>query len=653
MKGTNMEINNVIEIEKQLQDLSKWLSEKFKNVTQKIFTDEIKDRMKHFDDTEVVKILKEIDLCIKILKSPVYIGLLGRYSHGKTALVNSLFSIQDDFKLAEGEGIVTSKITRVEFADIPNPKCFEYYRGGSRSQIDISALQESIRGKKIEESSDIDYYHMQMPAKHNFSRLFENKLINLIDMPGLGGPYFKDTEQTKKYIEKLDMLLVVIKISEIEKASKVVDKYIDSMQAQQLPMIPVITFFDKWKVSDKYVKCKKEEDVVDKIRDQIDEYFPSLHRHITRIIAVSSTSGFQIDSLRQMILNFIEEPSFAIEKVQKENPQVFQKKVRELQQALDKLILITDKSLDLLKTNIETLLPLEGEFQNFSKGFEKNKVRLLKDGKIKISRVTRDIFTSVKDKANDIRYKKTYDEIIAATEKLKNEINKNAVKDLREEVDSTFIALQEKIEENLEKYIDKLELDSETKETLKKTAIDTIKDSRIDLDDIAYEPPDIRSDRLTDFSKTAVEVAFGMVKNPQYLIPLGLGLLLFFVGNKSILGMSIPLGVVGIILIIGTLVVGIMLDNSAKMKNFNNSKNNIIDKLINSFDRHKVEEVAYNKLSEATNNLLEIVAEGMSEDTSKYGKDLKIVKETSKEFKLKMENLKKYLSREIEKLEIA
>ncbi len=264
-----------------------------------------------------------------------------------------------------------------------------------------------------------------------------------------------------------------------------------------------------------------------------------------------------------------------------------------------------------------------------------------------------DIFTSVKDKANDIRYKKTYDEIIAATEKLKNEINKNAVKDLREEVDSTFIALQEKIEENLEKYIDKLELDSETKETLKKTAIDTIKDSRIDLDDIAYEPPDIRSDRLTDFSKTAVEVAFGMVKNPQYLIPLGLGLLLFFVGNKSILGMSIPLGVVGIILIIGTLVVGIMLDNSAKMKNFNNSKNNIIDKLINSFDRHKVEEVAYNKLSEATNNLLEIVAEGMSEDTSKYGKDLKIVKETSKEFKLKMENLKKYLSREIEKLEIA
>ena len=131
--------SSFVELKNQLKETSDSISSIFKNKPEKIKTDEIKFRFIHFIDTEVEKIKLEVIQAIKILDSPVYVGLLGRYSHGKSALANALFSIDPDFCLPEGEGVVTSKITSVEFkGNIFRPKCYECYRGGEKSSIDIT-----------------------------------------------------------------------------------------------------------------------------------------------------------------------------------------------------------------------------------------------------------------------------------------------------------------------------------------------------------------------------------------------------------------------------------------------------------------------------------------------------------------------------------
>ena len=109
--------------------------------------DEVRDKIIRFYDTEFTKISKRVDYSAKLLNSPIYVGLLGRYSHGKTALLNSMFNIREDYRLPEGEGVVTSKITRVEFkSGITGPKCFEILRDGNSNPLDVYSLKENVRG---------------------------------------------------------------------------------------------------------------------------------------------------------------------------------------------------------------------------------------------------------------------------------------------------------------------------------------------------------------------------------------------------------------------------------------------------------------------------------------------------------------------------
>ena len=68
--------------------------------------DEVRDKISRFYNAEFKKISKKVDYSAKLLNSPIYVGLLGRYSHGKTALLNSMFNIREDYRLPEGEGVV-------------------------------------------------------------------------------------------------------------------------------------------------------------------------------------------------------------------------------------------------------------------------------------------------------------------------------------------------------------------------------------------------------------------------------------------------------------------------------------------------------------------------------------------------------------------
>jgi hypothetical protein len=651
-RGVSMELQkNFQEIKTQLAELGKNIADIFGNKIERIQTIEIKEKLTHYVQTEVEKIKKEIEYGIKVLESPIYAGFLGRYSHGKTALVNKLFSIEEDFSLPEGEGIVTSKITRVEFdGNVITPKCYECNRNGDKSQIDIVSLKENVSGKKTDDNSLIDYYYMKMPSSKPFAKTFENKMINLIDMPGLGGLYFKDTEKTRKYIESLDMLLIIIKITEVENAGKVIEPFISGIK---INMIPILTFFDKWGESNKFADCKDGEDVIGKAREQIKEYIPSLDKHLTKLIAVSSLDGFQIDNLRELILNFVEEQNFAIEKIKKEGTEVFKRKIRELEKVLQSIIVKTEASIEKLKKNIESLLPEKGDFASFNKHFTKNRDKFTRDAKTKITRATKEVFSKFRDKTNEVRYKNSYTEINNFLGKLKNDINNDSMKDLKEDITVFFAEFKDKLGSELEKFIDRLELDKQKGGDLKENCLDIIRDYQIDLYDVQYEPPETASDMIKDYGKSVAETILVQLKNPQFLLPLGIGVLLIVFGGNLPWKFGEYSSIFGWVLVIANVAFLFIMDNSTKKKHFNDAKNNIMDKLTASLDRQKLEENAYTSLTRSANDLLDEVDSILNEDISTYGRDLKIVKDVSREFKATIDNLNKYLSNEIEKMEMS
>jgi hypothetical protein len=421
-KNANQLTDRLTKIKEELQHFQNSTKKTFKELIDKLQDDsEIKEKFAHFQEVQVNGISKKIEYAITVLDSPIHLGLLGRYSHGKTALVNECFSIEPEYALPEGEGVVTSKITKVEF-DISKsfPVCLEVYRDGNENRIDIETLKASVKGQTNDTNMEmIDYYSIKLPVREKFSELFANKKIDLIDMPGLGGPYFKDNEKTRTYIENLDMLIVVIKITKIEEASLWIEPYIHNLP---IPIIPVLTFFDTWKESATFASCVNEEEVFVQAKKILKQQIPSLSKYETRIIAVSAKTKLNISGLRECVLNFVEEQNIAIEKAKKETPEVFKRKIIEISKVLDLVSIEVERSLDKLDREVKSLMP-QKSFESFDISFQKQKNKLLSETKKQITKSIKGIFSDFQDRVRDINYITNSSEVKGRIEKIEKDVN--------------------------------------------------------------------------------------------------------------------------------------------------------------------------------------------------------------------------------------
>ena len=93
----------------------------------------------------------------------------------------------------------------------------EFRREGKGSMPGIKAAQS-----KDDDNSTIAFLEAKIPVgqKLNLAKNFFDNNIQLIDMPGLGGPYFDDSAMTREYVENVDLVVVAIKITEIENFAK-------------------------------------------------------------------------------------------------------------------------------------------------------------------------------------------------------------------------------------------------------------------------------------------------------------------------------------------------------------------------------------------------------------------------------------------------
>ena len=155
-----------VKLEEELKSFRKFLEKEWNAFDPK--SEEIgawKDSFNH----EVRALLGKIDYTLNVMQAPVYVGLLGRYSHGKTALANAIFEIPEEHTLPEGEGIVTSKITKIDFEEkIGYAKAFLIKRSGEKDEIDVEHLRSLARaGSKdstsLGQAALIDYLYLQLP----------------------------------------------------------------------------------------------------------------------------------------------------------------------------------------------------------------------------------------------------------------------------------------------------------------------------------------------------------------------------------------------------------------------------------------------------------------------------------------------------------
>jgi predicted GTPase len=651
-----MDINEEREkIHEQLTALTENVKDVFGSWVDRLKTPEIRERAEHFRDTELRKVELGIEQAKRVLDSPVHVGLLGKYSHGKSALVNALFGLAEDHSLPTGDGIVTAKVTSVEFnSKNVRPRCFGFERGGGKAEIPFDTFRSGVSGKLSGDSSVVDYYQLTLPVNMPFSRLFEQKQIRLIDLPGLGGPYFKDTEQTRSYVSNLDMLLVIIRISDIRSAARYVDPYLSSLK---LPVIPVLTFFDQIQSANEF-KGLTEEEAVDKARDIIKEEMPAVHRYATRIIAVSAKTSFQIETLRSLILNFVEEQNLAIQKVKREAAPLFQRKIQELQQKMDELIQGVDASFKKWDQLVAPILArsTRSGVERMDTYIKKDKDRIIQDIKRSVARSLRDVQDRLREKSSDLRYAGSWDRVNQMLKGIETDINGASLMELKKTVEADFSAFKEKVSDRSEKYIDGLELDSATKAELKDRMLDILEVTKLQLEDLSYKAPDTASFRVKMEARSTVDVVVENLKSPQFLVPLAVGVILIPISQSGWISWSTKLQgallFIGIASILASIIGGFLMSSSIRKRRLLEAVNDVIDKVAGSFDRQEFETSLLAGVERAQIDLIHDLEESVSDVTNPYGSDVKMIREIRDRFLKGVEEFTKQITRAQERLEV-
>jgi len=645
-------------VESRLQQINSEL-QKFQTNVERIFerlvssleTPEFQEKIQHFKDVEINKISRKISQTKEVIDSPIYVGLLGRYSHGKTALINKFFSIGQEYSLPEGSGIVTSKITVVEFdSEISSPVCLQVCRDNTENRVTIEALKASVAGQAIDENTEIiDYYRIKLPAREPFSELFAKKKINLLDMPGLGGLYFRDNEKTRKYMGYVDMLLVIIKITEIKEASKYIEPYINNLS---VPIIPVLTFFDAWRESTAFTTCVNEEEAIFKAKEFIKDQIPSLSKHEIRTIAVSSSTGLNISALRECVLNFVETQNFAVRKVQSETPEVFRRRVGEISKELNKITVDIENSLSKLQREVQGLMPKsQTRFESFEQAFKRKKDKLTSDSKKKISQCVKEIFSDFKNIGQDITYLNDFNAIRERISRLEQEINSTKIVELNTEISDLVVNFKTNLSDAVDIYIDGLDIDELRRQELRQSTFGLIESSQSNIDNLVeYRSPSILGEKIQEITKAGIDVVLDNLTNPEVILPLLLVPIILWLKSLPFIGDNIAPFLDAIIIILAIAFIWRVI-SSDRTKRLNEAKRKIGERLLASFDKQKFINDSHQSFVEAIDEITSAVQEELQDFTDPYSKDVRRIADGTKDFQIEVKTINKFLQNQIAVIE--
>jgi hypothetical protein len=565
-----------------------------------------------------------------------------------------------EYALPEGEGIVTSKVTEITFLneDFGLPQCLEVSRDGSQTKVNIEELKKLVKSSNAKDliqtnpAEIVDFYSIKLSAKDAFSKLFASKKINLIDVPGLGSPFATDKHIIEMYIKKVDMLIVAIKVTQIQEAANAIELFLRN-QRLSIPIIPVLTFFDIWQESDSFASCRNEEEAIDKAKKIIEEKIPSLAGYGNRTLAISSKTGANINELRDCILNFVETPEMAIVKGRKKTPELLSKKIEQISRELDQITIDIDNSNDKLQKQIQGLIPQpkkgRSSFENFEKDLQRDKTRLISDSKQRIERSVNNIFSEAKSIDQEIVYL-SFEEIKQRMRKIEEGVNEKLQQLENDEIKELFDNFKIDLIDKIKRYFAGIS-DTEIQDLgyLKDSITRDIKYQ--DYQELArkdkYQVPNINGEIALGAGKTIIDVVLNNITNPQVIFPLIAIPVLMQI--KSTIGFIPGIGQSLDILLPGCGIALIWQVISKKnTERIDGAKRDIMQKLSASFNKQLYCDNYSKGFDKNINKIIEETTRKMRDPKNPYFNDVTRITETVNNFKLETKRIKTFIQNQIE-----
>ncbi len=456
----------------------------------------LKSDLKDVNYNSAKPLLEQLDKCDRLMKSPIYVGMLGRYSHGKSALVNALFLLDEGDKLPEGESVVTSKITRVAFDDtISSATAFKHFNGDHDCEMfgQYSDFQKAAQSKD-DDNSTIAFLEAKIPVgqKLNLAKNFFDNNIQLIDMPGLGGPYFDDSAMVREYVENVDMVVVAIKITEIEESAAAVNKF---LQKVNCPKIAVLTFYDLTEKDNKYASCGGDmAKILAKAKQEVEKHFTNLG-DTDDIIVVSNKQNALVDKVRERILQKITVQNSALGTKGHETPIVEKQKVAELKKELD---ILKQKALNLPKS-LETLITTtigkdEDNKIDICTIFSTSKIKNKQQNRAK--GIDKEIKSFKKDQVSIINSITSVKECDSICEKIKKDEDV-----LLDNATERFDEYKSELKDIANDYITNLNVSEKQKSEFKKTVKEILDDYSNIFEDVEFDDDSVKREATYEKAK--------------------------------------------------------------------------------------------------------------------------------------------------------
>jgi len=265
------------------------------------------------------------DDCRRAVESPVYVGVVGHYSSGKSSLLNAiLFPQKAKHLLPMGDRPVTAKCTLLRFTKSKSRhRFFQITASCEEKSLDETVYQRMVSGDVPTALEDTNFFRLELSAENLAGGVFKemaSKRIELFDTPGLGGPYWNDQYALQDWIKQFKLLLVCVgvhQISEIEAQN--VNPFLKHSIS---PIIPVVTFWDKWDKTDLLQGISDERSARIKVKEELKRHFPSMNDALDQVLFVSTknyldgvdlsnsvqdvfTMDWNIDNVRKALSSFV------------------------------------------------------------------------------------------------------------------------------------------------------------------------------------------------------------------------------------------------------------------------------------------------------------------------------------------------------------
>ena len=327
--------------------------------------------------------------CQAAVESPIYIGVVGHYSHGKSSLLNALlFPPRSKEILPTGEGVVTSLCTLLQFSNLADDhEFYEVEQGGDERYLPADEYQARVSGRGGNAGS-ASYFKVRLQVDRlgdPLFRAFADKQIELLDTPGLGGPYWKDEQSLISWIKEFVMIVVCIKSSEInETTAETINPF---LRRTTKPIVPVITFWDLWRDSSDFNGITDELKARAEAKQRLKQFFPTLDQYADEATFTSSkscinavevpedsnlffTEEWNVDNVRRSLENHVQAKGQILRTQKTTESTLDSQRRNQVRQLAEKLCAESSRYTQNLRSQIQNSLP---------KGEQDEVIQLFKD----------------------------------------------------------------------------------------------------------------------------------------------------------------------------------------------------------------------------------------------------------------------------------